>query len=408
MGLEVVRERCAGIDVHKRQITVCAQVPRRQETREFATDTATLLTVVDWLQELKIDEVAMEATGSYWKPVYNLLEAAGMRPIVGNASHMKAVPGRKTDTKDAEWICDLHRHGLIKASFIPARAQRELRELVGYRSTLVEERASEANRISKVLEGGNIKLGSVATDILGKSSRRMLEAMASGVDDPKALVAMAEGRLRAKHDDLLLALHGRMSAHQRQMLRLQLEHVEFLDGKIAALDAKVAECLGPHEQEIKRLNTIPGVSQRVAEIILAAVGTDMTRFPSADHLVSWAGLSPGSNESGGKRRPARTRHGNELLKATMVQAGQAAGRSRETYLGATYRRLAARRGSKRAAMAVGRHILQTAYYILREGTTYRELGANYHDERRKEAVKHNAISRLRRLGYSVSVEPVSA
>ena len=408
MGLDVVRERCAGIDVHKRQITVCAQVPQQQVIRAFATDTASLLTMVDWLQELRIDDVAMEATGSYWKPVYNLLEATGLRPIVGNASHMKAVPGRKTDTKDAEWICDLHRHGLIRASFIPARAQRELRELVGYRSTLVAQRASEANRIAKVLEGGNIKLGSVVTDILGKSSRNMLAGLAAGVEDPKVLADMAEGRLRAKHDDLLLALHGRMSAHQREMIARQLRHVQFLDEEISQLDAKVAECLGPHEQEIERLSTIPGVSQRVAEVILAAVGADMTRFPSADHLVSWAGMCPGSNESGGKRRPARTRHGNEPLKVALVQAGQAAGRSKATYLGATYRLLAARRGAKRAAVAIGRHILQTAYYILRDGSTYRELGANYHDERRKEAVKRNAIRRLERLGLSVTVTPLSA
>jgi transposase len=266
---------------------------------------------------------------------------------------MKAVPGRKTDTKDAEWICDLHRHGLIKASFIPPRAQRELRELVVYRSTWIAERASAANRIAKVLEGGNIKLGGVVTDILGKSSRKMLAALAAGVDDPKALADMAEGRLRNKHDDLLLALHGRMTAHQREMLGWQLKHVEFLDAQIRELDAKVAACLDPHEQEIERLCTIPGVSQRTAEVILAEVGVDMRQFPSADHLVSWSGLCPGSNESGGKRRPARSRHGNKLLKATLVQAGQAAGRSKNTYLGATYRLLAARRGAKRAAMAVG-------------------------------------------------------
>jgi len=259
-----------------------------------------------------------------------------------------------------------------------------------------------------VLEGRNIKLGSVVTDILGKSSRNMLAVSAAGVEDPKVLADMAGGRLRAKHDHLLLALHGRMSDYQREMIARQLKHVEFLDGQIAELDAKVAECLGPHEQEIERLETIPGVSQRVAEVILAAVGTDMERFPSADHLVSWAGMCPGSNESGGKRRPARTRHGNEPLKVALVQAGQAAGRSKGTYLGATCRLLAGRQGAKRAAIAIGRHILQTAYYILRDGSTYRELGANYHDERRKEAVKRNAIRRLERLGLRVTVTSASA
>ena len=407
MGLNVVRERCAGIDVHKRQVAVHVRVPGHQETREFATDTGALLTLVDWLRELEIEDVAMEGTGSYWKPIYNLVEAAGLKPIIGNASHMKAVPGRKTDIQDAEWICDLHRHGLIRASFVPPRAQRELRELVTYRSTLIAERAAEANRIAKVLEGGNIKLGSVVTDILGKSSRHMLAAMAKGEDNPKVLADMAEGKLKSKRDDLILALHGRMTAHQRKMLGWQLQHVEFLDQQIAALDAQVAECLDPHEQEIERLCTIPGVSVRSAEVILAAIGTDMGQFPSADHLVSWAGLCPASNESGGKRRPARTRHGNEILKATMVQAGQAAGRSIGTYLGATYRLLAARRGKKKATVAVGRHILQTAYYILRDGTEYKELGANFHDERRKEAVKRAAIARLRRLGFEVEVKPVA-
>jgi len=269
MGLDVIHERCAGIDVHKRQVTVCIHVPGLRELREFATDTESLLTLMDWLQEQKVDDIAMEATGSYWKPVYNLLEASGLRALVGNAAHMKGVPGRKTDAKDAEWICDLHRHGLVKASFIPARAQRELRELVQYRSTMIAERAAEANRISKVLEGGNIKLGSVVTDILGKSSRKMLAALASGVEDPSVLAGMAEGKLLDKHDLLVKVLHGRMSQHQREMIARQLKHVKFVDQQIAELDAKIAECLEPYEQEIERLDTIPGVSQRTAEIILA-------------------------------------------------------------------------------------------------------------------------------------------
>lgn len=266
MGLAVCHEHCAGIDVHKRQVTVCVQVPGRHEVREFATDTTALLAMVDWLQELRVDDMAMEATGSYWKPVHNLLEATGMRPIVGNAAHLKTVPGRKTDVKDAEWLCDLHRHGLVKASFIPARAQRELRELSRYRGTVVAERVAEANRIAKVLEGGNIKLGSVVTDILGASSRDMLAALARGVEDPEVLANMARGRLESKHDELVAALRGRMTDHQREMLRMQLEHVKFLDEQIARLDAMVAERLGPLEPEIERLDSIPGVSQRTAEV----------------------------------------------------------------------------------------------------------------------------------------------
>lgn len=403
MGLAVVHERCAGIDVHKRQVTVCVQVPGHHEIREFATDTAQLLAMVEWLQGLRVDDMALEATGSYWKPVYNILEASGLRPIVGNAAHLKAVPGRKTDVKDAEWLCDLHRHGLVKASFIPARAQRELRELVRYRSTVVAERAAEANRIAKVLEGGNIKLGSVVSDILGVSSRDMLAALARGVDDPKVLAKMARGRLESKHEELVAALHGRMTAHQREMLHMQLEHVAFLDEQIARLDARVAEQLHPLEQEIKRLDKIPGVSQRTAEVILAEVGANMQQFASADHLISWAGMCPGNNQSGGKRRNARTRKGNQALRSALVQSGQAAGRSKGTYLGALFRRIAARRGAKRAAVAVGRHVLQAAYFILRDGVSYRELGANYYDERRKVAVTRSAVRRLERLGYKVTL-----
>lgn len=403
MGLALVHERCAGIDVHKRQVTVCVQVPGQHEIRDFATDTGSLLSLADWLQALRVDDIAMEATGSYWKPVYNILEACGLRPIVGNAAHLKAVPGRKTDVKDAEWLCDLHRHGLVKASFIPARSQREVRELVRYRATIVAERAAEANRIAKVLEGGNIKLGSVVTDILGVSSREMLAALARGVEDPEVLAKMARGRLEEKHDQLVAALRGRMSAHQREMLQWQLQHVGFLDEQIARLDAKVAERLRPFEQEIKRLDSIPGVSQRTAEVILAEVGADMGHFPDADHLVSWAGMCPGNNQSGGKRRNARTRKGNQSLRVALVQSGQAAGRSKGTYLGALFRRLATRRGGKRAAMAVGRHILQAAYFILRDGVEYRELGANYYDERRKVAVTRTAVKRLERLGYKVTL-----
>lgn len=401
--MAVVHERCAGIDVHKRQVTVCVQVPGQHHIREFATDTRSLLSLADWLQELRVDDIAMEATGSYWKPAYNILEASGLRPIVGNAAHLKAVPGRKTDVKDAEWLCDLHRHGLVKASFIPARAQREVRELVRYRATIVAERAAEANRIAKVLEGGNIKLGSVVTDILGVSSREMLAALARGVEDPEVLAEMARGRLEDKHDELVAALRGRMSAHQREMLQWQLQHVGFLDQQVAQLDAKVAERLRPFEQEIKRLDSIPGVSQRTAEVILAEVGADMSHVPDADHLVSWAGMCPGNNQSGGKRRNGRTRKGNQALRVALVQSGQAAGRSKGTYLGALFRRLATRRGGKRAAMAVGRHILQAAYFILRDGVEYRELGANYYDERRKVAVTRSAVKRLERLGYKVTL-----
>jgi transposase len=404
MSLGVLYERCGGIDIHKKTGVVAVDVPGHQELRTYATDTAALLALADWLVSLDVRDVAMEATASYWKPVYNVLDAAGIRVTLGNPSHIKGLPGRKTDASDAEWICDLHRHGLIRASLVPPRAQRELRELIGYRTSLIRERANEANRIAKVLEGANLKLGSVVTDILGKSGRAMLEAIASGTDDPETLAAMARGRLQRKHDDLVAALHGRINPHQRQMLRMQLGHVAFLDEQIAALDAEVATRVDPFRKEIERLDTIPGVGLRTAEVVVAQCGVDMSRFPNADHLTSWSGMAPGSHESGGKRRNTRTRKGNQALRAALTEAGQAAGRTKGTYLSALYRRIASRRGGKKAAIAVGRHILEISYYMLRDGVDYRELGANYYDERRKSAVLRTAVKRLERLGYKVTVE----
>ena len=347
MSMKVLYERCAGCDVHKDGITVHIVVPEGQETRTFGTTTNALLTLIEWLVEWKVTHVAMESTGVYWKPVYNLLEAAELTVFVVNAAHMKAVPGRKTDVRDAEWICDLMRHGLLRPSFIPPRAQRELRELVRYRISLIAERGDEANRIQKVLEGGNIKLGSVATDILGKSGRAMLQAMAAGTTDPAILAGMAQGKLRAKHAALMEALRGRLTDHQQKMLRMQLDHVRSLDQLIDALDAEVVVRLDPFQKEIERLDTIPGVNQRAAEVILAEVGADMKRFPNAAHLASWTGICPGNNESAGKRRSGRTRKGNRTLRRTLTEAGWAAGKTKNTYLGAAYRRIKARRGGRR-------------------------------------------------------------
>ncbi len=407
MGMKVLYERCAGCDVHKKTVTVHVVVPEGGGTRTYGTTTTELLGLVEWLVTLRVTHVAMESTGVYWKPLYNLLESTEMTVYVVNAAHMKAVPGRKTDVRDAVWICDLMQHGLLKPSFIPPRPQRELRELVRYRISLVRERANEANRIQKVLEGGNIKLGSVVTDILGQSGRDILETMAAGGSTPEMLADLAHGKLRAKHEELVEALQGRLNDHQRMMLQMQLDHVRYLDRQIEALDAEVAKRLVPFEAQVLQLDTIPGVNQRVAEVIVAEVGTDMTRFPNADHLVSWAGMCPGSNESAGKRRNSRTRKGNQTLRGTLTQAGWAAGRSKATYLGATYRRIAARRGRKRASIAVGRSILEIAYFVLRDGVEYQELGVNYYDERKKDAVVRHAVKRLERLGYKVAIEPAA-
>ena len=405
--MKVLYERCAGCDVHKKTVTVHVVVPEGDETRTYGTTTTELLEVVEWLLACRVTHVAMESTGVYWKPLYNLLEATGLTVFVVNAAHMKAVPGRKTDVQDAVWICDLMRHGLLKPSFIPPRPQRELRELVRYRISLIRERADEANRIQKVLEGGNIKLGSVVSEILGKSGRAILTAIAAGTSAPEELAALADSRLRATPEELVEALRGRLNDHQRMLLRMQLDHVRYLDQQIAALDAEVAKRLAPFEAQLRQLDTIPGVNERTAENMVAVIGTDMTRFPNADHLVSWAGMCPGSNQSAGKQRTSRTRKGNPILRGTLTQAGQAAGRSKNTYLGATYRRIAARRGSKRAAIAVGRSILEIAYFVLRDGVAYEELGVNYYDERKKDAVIRNAVKRLEKLGYRVAIEPAA-
>jgi len=407
VGLKVLYERCAGCDIHKVTVTVHIAVPEGGETRTYGTTTTELLEAVEWLQARRVTHVAMESTGVYWKPLYNLLEATGLTVFVVNAAHMKAVPGRKTDVQDAVWICDLMRHGLLKPSFIPPKPQRELRELVRYRISLTQERADESNRIQKVLEGGNIKLGSVVSEILGKSGRAILDAIVAGTTSPATLADLAQGKLRPKREELKAALQGRLNDHQRMLLRMQLDHVRYLDQQIESLDVAVTKRLAPFEAQLQQLDTIPGVSQRNAENIVAVIGTDMSRFPNADHLVSWGGMCPGSNESAGKRRHSRTRKGNSILRSTLVQAGHAAGRTKNTYLAATYRRIAGRRGKKRAAVAVGRSILEIAYFVLRDGVVYEELGANYYDEHKKAAVVRNAIKRLERLGYRVAVEPAA-
>jgi transposase len=402
--VQVMFERCAGGDVHKKMIVVHVEVPGRSESRTFGTTTAELLQLTDWLLQEGVTHFAMESTGVYWKPLYNLLEPTPIVVYIVNAAHMKAVPGRKTDRADAAWICDLMRHGLLKPSFIPPRPQRELREVVRYRLSLIQERSAEANRIQKVLEGGNIKLGSVVSDILGVSSRQMLTAIVHGEDDPQVLAGMARGRLQNKHEELVQALTGRLNQHQRWMLQQQLEHVAFLDAKIAELDKEVAKRLDPFEDELERLQTITGVKRRVAEVIVSELGVDMSRFADTAHVSSWSGMCPGSHESAGKRRSGRARKGNKTLRAALVTAAHAAGRTRGTFLGDTYHRIAARRGKKRAAVAVGRRILEAAYIILRDGVTYNELGPNHYDEVRREVVTRNAIRRLQRLGYKVTVE----
>jgi transposase len=338
--------------------------------------------------------------------VWNLL-AEQFRLLLINAQHIKAVPGRKTDVRDSEWIADLLQHGLLRGSFVPERPQQELRELTRYRTTLLRERAAEVNRLQKTLEGANIKLAAVAADILGKSGRQMLAALVAGTTDTAALADLASGRLREKLPELRRALAGSVSAHQRFLLAEQLAHIDALEASIERVSAEIGERLRPFEAELARLETIPGVGRRSAEVLVAEVGTDVERFPTAAHLASWAGMCPGNNESAGKRRTGKTRKGDPWLRTTLVEMAHAAGRAKRTYLGAQYHRLAGRRGKKNAAVAVGHTLLIIVYQLLKGGQTYQDLGPHYFEERDRKKIEYRLVHRLEGLGYKVTLEPVA-
>jgi len=402
--MEVLHERCCGLDVHKKSITACLLTSKRKEIKTYGTMTDDLLEMADWLVAEGCTHVAMESTGVYWKPVYNLLEGLEMEIILTNARHMKAVPGRKTDVKDAEWIADLLRHGLLRGSYVPNRESRELREVVRYRQKLVRERAAESNRIQKVLEGANIKLGSVATDILGKSGREMLGSIIKGTDDPAELAGMARGKMKSKREELEKALKGLIGEHQRKLLSVQMKHVEFLDEQIAGLSEEIKERMRPFEKALVAIDEIPGIGIRTAEQIIAEIGVDMSRFPTAEHLASWAGLCPGNDESAGKRKSGKTNKGNMHLKATLVECAQAIGHTKGTYLAAHYNRIVARRGSKRAKVAVAHTVLVIIYHMLKEGTAYQDLGGNYFEKRNETAIVRRMTRRLESMGFNVTIE----
>jgi transposase len=400
--MRVVYQRCCGMDVHKKSVVACVMTPDGDQTRTFGSTTGQLLELADWLRAEEVTHVAMESTGVYWKPIYNLLEEEFTVWVV-NAHHIKAVPGRKTDVKDAEWIADLLRHGLMRPSFIPDRPQRELRELVRYRRSLIQERTREVNRIQKVLEGANIKLASVASDVLGVSGRAMLTALAQGETDPRVLANLAKGQLREKQEELAEALRGVVGPHQRLMLSTQLRHLDYLDQEIGRLDREVAQRLSPFEEELQAVDTVPGIGRRTAETILAEMGTDMSRFATSGHLASWAGVCPGNNQSGGKSKRSPTKKGNLWLKSMLVEAARSAGRT-QTYLGAQYRRLAPRIGANRAAMAVAHTITVILYRIINTHQPFVDLGANYFDEHDRQATLRRAIRRIERLGLKVTLE----
>jgi transposase len=367
-----------------------------------------LLKLADWLQAGQVTAVAMESTGVYWKPVFNILESE-FEVLLVNARHIKYVPGRKSDISDAQWIGELLQHGLLKASYIPEVAQRDLRDLIRYRTSLVQERTREINRVQKVLEDANVKLASVATNVMGVSGRQMLEAIIAGEQDPEALAELAKGRLRAKIPELERALSGRIRASHRLLLRLHLEHIDDLNSKIENLHEEIDRLMRPfdEDEQQERLDAIPGVGHDVAQVILAELGVDMSRFPSAAHAASWAGLAPGKNESAGKNRSGKITPGNRHLKTALIQAAHAASRTRDNYLAAQFRRLAARRGKKRAAVAVAHSILVIAYHMLRNGTEYYELGGDYFDRRNKAQLQRNLVKRLEGLGLQVTLEPVA-
>jgi transposase len=409
-AMDLLYTSCAGLDVHKETVVACVRRldgrgKVRQQTRTFGTVTSQLLALADWLAEHAVTHVAMESTGVYWKPVWNLLEDQ-FQILLVNAQHIKQVPGRKTDVKDAEWIAQLLQHGLLRGSFVPPTPQRHLRELTRQRRQLTQTQAAVANRIQKVLEDANIKLGSVATDVLGVSGRDMLHALIAGQEDPKALAELARGRLRAKIPELRLALRGRVTEHHRFLLQLLLDELTHLEGLSARLSARIAEVLPPPFVEaVQRLATVPGIEGRAAENILAEIGTDMEQFPSAGHLSSWAGLCAGNRQSAGKRQSGRATKGNRWLRATLVQVAWAASHTKGTYLAAQYRRLAGRRGKKRALVALGHTILVILYHLLKRQTTYQELGAEYLDRLDTERLTHSLVRRLERMGHKVTLQP---
>jgi transposase len=407
--MEVVYERCCGLDVHKETVVACVVVPGtnqqhpHKEIRTFKTMTADLLELSAWLTSQGVSHVALESTGVCWKAPWTVLESSFTLLLV-NAQHMKQVPGRKTDVRDSEWIADLLRHGLLKASFVPALPQRELRELTRYRTTLIRERAAERNRIHKTLEGAGIKLGSVATDVLGLSGRLMLAAFVDGTTDAETLADLAKGSLRTKLPQLQRALTGQVGEHQRFLLAHQLAHLDGLDELIDQVGQEVTERLGPFQAKVERLDAVSGIGRRTAEIVLAEIGTDVARFPSAAHLASWAGLCPGNNASAGKRKSGKTTKGNVWLRSALIEAAQAASRTKDTYLASQYHHLVTRRGTKKAIVAVAHSILRIVWHLLDHDCEYVDLGPRYLEDRDREQIQRRLIRRLEAFGLKVNVE----
>ncbi len=403
--MEVLYPRCAGLDVHKESVVACVRCvspPVHQEVRQFATTTSGLLALADWLASHGCTHVALEATGVYWKPVWHLLEDR-FTLVLANAQHVRNVPGRKTDVNDAAWLADLLAHGLIRSSFVPPTPIQELRDLTRTRKQLVREISQHSLRIQKVLEDANIKVASVLSDVLGASGRAMLAAIIAGEEDPARLADLAQGTARKKRAELVEALRGRPTAHHRAMLKLHLDVVAALEAALREVDAGLGKALAPIQARAHLLTTMPGVSDTVAQVVVAEIGVDMSRFPTAAHLVSWAGLCPRSDESAGKRRSTRVRKSGQWLKTTLVTAAWAAVRVKASYLRAQFLRLKARRGPKKAILAVAASMLTAAYYMLRDGVEYRDLGPHYLDRRDRTKTINRLLRRLSELGCDVAV-----
>ncbi len=410
--MEVILECCAGLDVHKDSVEACvrrisAGGKVQHEVRHWATTTRELMAMADWLQAMGVTHVAMESTGVYWKPIFNLLEAR-FEILLANAHHLKNVPGRKTDIRDCQWIAQLLQHGLLKGSFIPPRPQRELRDLTRQRTQLIDETSRISNRIQKVLEDANVKLGSVASNVVGVSGRLILKAIVAGQHDPAQLADLARRRLRSKIPQLEQALNGRLTEHHRWMLRLLLDQLETTEQFLTRLDERITELTRPLEPVLEKLDTIPGVDRHVAEVLMAEIGPDMNQFPSHAHLASWAGISPGNNESAGKKRSGRTTKGSRWLRQALVQAAWAASHKKDSYFQAHARNLMHRRGRKRGLVAVAHTLLTVIYHMLREDTVYRDLGPHFLDRLRSDHLIRFHLRRLQLLGLEVAITPAQA